>query len=763
MTQSSSAKPRGMAMVAYEGFVDSVYDALLLFEAFSFNKVPRVTRRLTREEREHIRSGVVFIWDEDEAGILRWTDGRRWSSSRPCGNFIVYDELDAGTMRDSFSMGVSIAVNHHEHPHSHYHHYHHYPQHQPPPHHPMAYGHHHNRDNGSHMPGWPMGPTPGYHHQGMHHTWQHTMQNNAMIPSRFHNTARNNYPVLRGGLIKRALSINTADGRRMHLVSYYTAAEVEQKRLNIPRLDPQFEDIRIRKHLYPELICETSLNGGTTWRFAEAQGRGHAYAAGTRDSKANSTHATSSNSSPEPTKDSSDVSEIKVTTSEPSENVESNDDDVKKPEEEEEEEEAAATATMETEEDSATEIEEKSTDDKQSQDVHSDDYDAERTTASPRPTTNQVTSRSSVVPETPVNHASSYGPSRYSSYTDIKAAKAHAGTPTSNHHHHRWEANCHCRDCNQQLQQQRQLQQQQHHAPRTNPMPHAFHHQPSPPIVSRSPYLPERLSLTPSSTSSSAITSRLSSMSIERSQPWHNHHSHWKSGPYSASATPHYSHRPPPSMHPHHPYDKSQPAPLYYGAVMLLQHTGHFPNSKPHPSANGGYPPLPSPLSLQPVIQRIESSSPSRMHPYRRPVHNSSNGNSNNHGSYESPRSLSAPLNYGPRPVPSISTASPLSSSPSSSLPLMSPPSASSTSSSSSISSLPSSSPSYMVTESSSLSRYPLESSKPIMSVSSDIEMKHANAITPIPPIGYGKPLRWNNATATSHAKSTAQTTAYYI
>ncbi|RKP06310.1 Gti1/Pac2 family-domain-containing protein, partial [Thamnocephalis sphaerospora] len=147
-------------MEGYYGFVDSVYDALILFEAFCAKKIPRVTRRLTREERDRIRSGSVFLWDEDEASILRWTDGRRWSSSRPCGNFIVYDELD-------------------------------------------AFG--------------------------------------------------SNYPILRGGLIKRALSINTADGRRMHLVSYYTASDVESGRLTVPRTDPNLANIRIREQIYPEL------------------------------------------------------------------------------------------------------------------------------------------------------------------------------------------------------------------------------------------------------------------------------------------------------------------------------------------------------------------------------------------------------------------------------------------------------------------------------------------------------------------------------
>ncbi|KAG0044248.1 hypothetical protein BGZ83_010507 [Gryganskiella cystojenkinii] len=40
-----------------------------------------------------IEPGSVFVFDEDESGICRWTDGRIWSPSRICGNFLVYREL----------------------------------------------------------------------------------------------------------------------------------------------------------------------------------------------------------------------------------------------------------------------------------------------------------------------------------------------------------------------------------------------------------------------------------------------------------------------------------------------------------------------------------------------------------------------------------------------------------------------------------------------------------------------------------------------
>ncbi|KAF9132181.1 hypothetical protein BGX30_012749 [Mortierella sp. GBA39] len=37
--------------------------------------------------------GSVFVFDEEESGICRWTDGKIWSPSRICDNFLVYREL----------------------------------------------------------------------------------------------------------------------------------------------------------------------------------------------------------------------------------------------------------------------------------------------------------------------------------------------------------------------------------------------------------------------------------------------------------------------------------------------------------------------------------------------------------------------------------------------------------------------------------------------------------------------------------------------
>ncbi|KAL9550476.1 hypothetical protein PS6_005511 [Mucor atramentarius] len=81
-------------METYIGYIKTPQDALMVFEACRRNQLVRVQRRLSPKERIQIRSGSVFAWDEREAGMRRWTDGRTWSPSRVLGSFLTYRELD---------------------------------------------------------------------------------------------------------------------------------------------------------------------------------------------------------------------------------------------------------------------------------------------------------------------------------------------------------------------------------------------------------------------------------------------------------------------------------------------------------------------------------------------------------------------------------------------------------------------------------------------------------------------------------------------
>lgn len=84
-----------MADPAFRGFVESTLDALLVFEGCKRGYLPKISRRLQDYEKKAlVVSGAIFVFDEEETGIKRWTDGLSWSPSRTLGNFLVYRELD---------------------------------------------------------------------------------------------------------------------------------------------------------------------------------------------------------------------------------------------------------------------------------------------------------------------------------------------------------------------------------------------------------------------------------------------------------------------------------------------------------------------------------------------------------------------------------------------------------------------------------------------------------------------------------------------
>ncbi|TKY87664.1 hypothetical protein EX895_003245 [Sporisorium graminicola] len=78
----------------FQGYVHSTRDALLIFEAVRRGILPKITRRLRDDERKQIASGTIFVFDEVESSIKRWTDGMIWSPSRILNNFLVYREVE---------------------------------------------------------------------------------------------------------------------------------------------------------------------------------------------------------------------------------------------------------------------------------------------------------------------------------------------------------------------------------------------------------------------------------------------------------------------------------------------------------------------------------------------------------------------------------------------------------------------------------------------------------------------------------------------
>jgi hypothetical protein len=77
------------SLESFHGYLQSKDDALIIFAACTQGILPRVSKRLDHSDRKSIKSGSVFVFDERESGIKRWTDGRLWSPSRILGTYLV--------------------------------------------------------------------------------------------------------------------------------------------------------------------------------------------------------------------------------------------------------------------------------------------------------------------------------------------------------------------------------------------------------------------------------------------------------------------------------------------------------------------------------------------------------------------------------------------------------------------------------------------------------------------------------------------------
>ncbi|KAJ2776960.1 Gluconate transport-inducing protein [Coemansia javaensis] len=185
----------------YHGFVDTATDALLLFDACCDGLLPRVQRRFGDRERQTIRSGAVYVWDEEETSMRRWTDGRTWSPSRVHGCFLIYYELEGRRHQFVNRSGQGV-----------------------------------RRARGS--------PRSA---QGKQYSASPSPLQTPYDPS------PPNVMQKEQGLIKRALSLCTNDKRRLHLVCYYSREDAENGRLVSPSNDPRFAGVQPRIDRYPEL------------------------------------------------------------------------------------------------------------------------------------------------------------------------------------------------------------------------------------------------------------------------------------------------------------------------------------------------------------------------------------------------------------------------------------------------------------------------------------------------------------------------------
>ncbi|KAI6145025.1 Gti1/Pac2 family-domain-containing protein [Pisolithus tinctorius] len=188
----------------WSGWIETTGDALLILEAARRGLIPRVTRRLVDSERKMITSGSVFVFDEDESGIKRWTDGFFWSPSRILGNFLLYRETDK---RGAGHRGARSDPADDHHP----------------------YNDGSRLDN--HSLSRPKGEASS--------TGLDRHRERVLVGS-----LTNSYKFKSDGLMKKTFSL-TIGGVAQHLISYYRVEDVEQGRLRSPSSLPELASLDI--------------------------------------------------------------------------------------------------------------------------------------------------------------------------------------------------------------------------------------------------------------------------------------------------------------------------------------------------------------------------------------------------------------------------------------------------------------------------------------------------------------------------------------
>ncbi|THU77909.1 hypothetical protein K435DRAFT_72170 [Dendrothele bispora CBS 962.96] len=194
----------------WSGWIETTGDALLILEAARRGLIPRVTRRLVDTERKMITSGSVFVFDEKESGIKRWTDGFFWSPSRILGNFLLYRETD--------KRGPG----------------------------------HRGRGDGDDIPSSPPNHSVGGQTLSRPRSDSSSLNIDKVRERSLMGSLTNSYKFKTDGLMKKTFSLNI-DGVAQHLISYYRIEDVQSGRLRSPSTLPELASLDIS----PELLDKT--------------------------------------------------------------------------------------------------------------------------------------------------------------------------------------------------------------------------------------------------------------------------------------------------------------------------------------------------------------------------------------------------------------------------------------------------------------------------------------------------------------------------
>jgi hypothetical protein len=212
--------------------VATTVDALILFEACLSGNLHHVPRRPhDRERSDLIRSGRVFIYEENASGIKRWTDGVPWSPSRILGNFLVYRELikpfPPGEKKRATKRGKRATKSGEPYPRQ-------------------------SIDSGTGSPFSPVTPvTPG----GFRGSDSYDRETERSLIG----SLVDSYGFKNDGLVKKTMSVNV-NGVHHHLVSYYRVEDVLSGTLTTPSQSSQLRNMKPRHELTSRQNFRAPLN-----------------------------------------------------------------------------------------------------------------------------------------------------------------------------------------------------------------------------------------------------------------------------------------------------------------------------------------------------------------------------------------------------------------------------------------------------------------------------------------------------------------------
>lgn len=216
----------------WHGYCDTTQDAMYLFEACLQGRLPHIPRRPQDREKDGlIKSGSIFIYEENASGIKRWTDGKNWSPSRILGNYLLYrevnDNIDPKDKKKAKKgrRGKQESIDGRTSGHSS----------------PCSRRSSEGFANGS-VSSDANGPAPAVQPV----TGQNAAERD--VERSFIGSLTDTYSFKHGGLVKKTASVRI-NGVQHHLVSYYTLEDAKSGLLKRPSQDQQINRLELRSEL----------------------------------------------------------------------------------------------------------------------------------------------------------------------------------------------------------------------------------------------------------------------------------------------------------------------------------------------------------------------------------------------------------------------------------------------------------------------------------------------------------------------------------